>query len=71
MSQLVQFHLQYLNMKTIKFGNTEIRIDDFKIKSKREFKSIYSNKVHKFDLDEAWEELKKYVKKPSKKYQSD
>lgn len=56
------------NLKTVKFGNVEFRIDDFKIKTKSEFKEAYKAPCFKFNRDEAWNELRKYIKVESKKY---
>jgi hypothetical protein len=65
-------------IKTVKIGNTEFRVDNFKPKTKAEFVKKYEGfkqKVDKkevlvnpwvFNRDEAWEFLKQFVTKDGK-----
>ena len=65
--------------ETIKIGNTEFRVDNFKPKTKQEFVDKYKPlKVKKgdkeeivnpwnFNRDEAWDFLKQFVKSDPKK----
>lgn len=50
-------------MNTIKIGNVEFNVDSFPYKTKREFMSAYSDNKFKFDREDAWKELRKYIKK--------
>jgi hypothetical protein len=54
-------------IKTVKIGNTEFRVDNFKPKTKAEFIKIYEgNKAFVFNRDVAWDFLKQFVTKDGK-----
>lgn len=53
--------------KYVKIGNTDFRVDVFKIKTKADFVKIYADKkTFMFDHDEAWNFLRQFVKKDAK-----
>ncbi len=55
---------RYDGLMTVKIGNVDFRVDNFKPKTKAEFVKKYEGKTnHVFDRDEAWEFLKQFVKK--------
>lgn len=54
-------------LKTVKIGNVDFRVDNFKPKTKAEFIKKYAEKEdHNFNRDEAWEFLKQFVQKETK-----
>lgn len=48
-------------MKQVKFGNTSWNLDKIAFKTKADFLKKYSAPLYKFDKEEAWNELKKYI----------
>lgn len=50
-------------IKTVKIGNTEFRVDNFRFKTKKEFVDFYKGRDNfKFNRDDAWDILKQFVK---------
>jgi hypothetical protein len=53
-------------MNYIKIGNTSFNTDKLGFKTRPEFLEMYKGKFLKKELDQAWSELKHFIKEASK-----